>query len=290
MNLIIIKLMNEQSGYSLKNINLFGLLLAMLFINPLTSSSQTSVYFNDTLINRGIISQIPIYGNISEANISNLDIILEFDAISLDIKSVSGSSDFIMKCPNPKYKLDMDNVSKSSMTISCNDIQAEKDGIFCILNLEGLAGPDSNTIIKAVKIMVNGQEVTNSVLNNGKITISGLPVYQTYPENIGNNYPNPFFEETRFPISIHEPTKVRFFIYTNDGRFILSNEEPNDMLKLSFYKNKTEIPISNLNEKLDKGFYILKLSPDNMRFASGEYYLIMITNLGVYHKNFLYFK
>lgn|GEM_PF-1509290 len=252
--------------------------------------SKTSLSFNDTLINRGVISQIPLYGSLTETNVTSLSIVVEFNALLLDIKSVITDTNCIMKCPKTVPKIVMDNISNSSMTITCNNVQTMSNGVYCILNIEGLARADSTTIIKPVKVIINGQEKTDVEFRPGEITIPGMPVYQTYPEDIGNNYPNPFFEETKFPISIHEPTKVKFYIYTNDGRFILSNEQPNDMLKLSFYKDKVEVPISNLNQKLDKGFYILKLSPDNMRFASGEYYLIMVTSLGVYYKNFMYFK
>ncbi len=281
--------MEKFGGYINKSNKLLRLFLFFLLI-PFVTLAKPVLNLNDTIVNRGIISQIPIYGSFTETNTSNLEIVLEFDAILLDIKSVTGGDDFVMKCSEPELEINMDNVSQSSVTISCDNIQQIDNGIFCIINVEGLAGPDSITQIKPIKITVNGQDIVDTELRTGQITIPGTPVFQTYPENIGNNYPNPFFEETRFPISIHEPTNVKFYIYTNDGRFILSNEKQNDMLILSFYKNKTEIPISNLNDKLERGFYILKLSPDNMRFASGEYYLIMVTKLGVYYKNFMYFK
>ena len=71
---------------------------------------------------------------------------------------------------------------------------------------------------------------------------------------------------------------------------MFSNEQPIEMLELSFFKNDEEIPISNLNQKLDQGSYILKFKPDNMQFAGGEYYLIMFTDNGVYHRNFIYIK
>lgn len=282
--------MYRQKGYFLFIINHFGLLLFAMFLTTLQLLSNNKVQINDTTINRGVISEIQIFGSLTESNINDLKIIIEFNALMLDIKEAKGSDTYIMKCPQISLNFDTYNITKTSMTISCNDVQPKENGVFCNLQVEGLASSDSILLIKPIKLLVNGNEVENLETRIGKITIPGTPVFQTFPENIGNNFPNPFFEETSFPISIHEPTKVKFYIYTTDGRFILSNEQPNDMLKLSFYKDKTEIPISDLNEKLERGFYRLKLLPDNMRFASGEYYLIMLTKLGVYYKNFMYFK
>jgi hypothetical protein len=282
--------MSKQKGYFISKLSHLGLYLFVIICASINLLSNNKIQINDTTINRGVISEIKITGSLSEANVNDLKIILEFNYLMIDIKEVIGSSDFIMKCPKIDTAYNIDNITKTSMTISCNDIQSIENGVFCILKVEGLASSDSLLLLKPMKLIVNGKESENIETRIGKIFIPGTPIFQTFPENIGNNFPNPFFEETIFPISIHEPTKVKFYIYTTDGRFILSNEKPNEMLKLSFYKDRTEIPISNLNEKLEKGFYRLKLLPDNMRFASGEYYLIMVTNLGVYFKNFIYFK
>jgi hypothetical protein len=282
--------MSKQKGYFISKLSHLGLYLFVIICASINLLSNNKIQINDTTINRGVISEIKITGSLSEANVNDLKIILEFNFLMIDIKEVIGSSDFIMKCPKIDTAYNIDNITKTSMTISCNDIQSIENGVFCILKVEGLASSDSLLLLKPMKLIVNGKESENIETRIGKIFIPGTPIFQTFPENIGNNFPNPFFEETIFPISIHEPTKVKFYIYTTDGRFILSNEKPNEMLKLSFYKDRTEIPISNLNEKLEKGFYRLKLLPDNMRFASGEYYLIMVTNLGVYFKNFIYFK
>ncbi|ROL61576.1 hypothetical protein D9V86_05090, partial [Bacteroidetes/Chlorobi group bacterium ChocPot_Mid] len=276
--------------YFISKLSHLGLYFFVIICASINLLSNNKIQINDTTINRGVISEIKITGSLSEANVNDLKIILEFNYLMIDIKEVIGSSDFIMKCPKIDTAYNIDNITKTSMTISCNDIQSIENGVFCILKVEGLASSDSLLLLKPMKLIVNGKESENIETRIGKIFIPGTPIFQTFPENIGNNFPNPFFEETIFPISIHEPTKVKFYIYTTDGRFILSNEKPNEMLKLSFYKDRTEIPISNLNEKLEKGFYRLKLLPDNMRFASGEYYLIMVTNLGVYFKNFIYFK
>lgn len=282
--------MNNQKGYFIFKLSHLGLYLSVFVFTSLNLLSNNKIQFNDTTINRGVISEIQLIGSLSDANVKDLKIVLEFNYLMIDIKDVIGRSDFIMKCPKINTDYNIDNITKTSMTISCNDIQAIENGIFCILKVEGLSSSDTVLLLKPTKMIANGKELENVETRIGRITIPGIQIYQTFPENIGDNFPNPFFEETIFPISIHEPTKVKFYIYTTEGRFILSNEKPNDMLHLSFYKDRIEIPISDLNEKLEKGFYRLKLLPDNMRFASGEYYLIMVTNLGVYFKNFIYFK
>ena len=282
--------MNEQRGHLASKFYSFWLVILTILLIPFLLFSKSSININDSIINRGIVSQIPIYGTLSETNVNSLKIIIEFNALSLDIKSATGNENFIMKCGNPDIKINMEDITKSSLTITCNDIQPLENGIYCILNVEGLAGPDTTSLINPLKMIINGSELTETELKSGSITIPGIPVFQDYPESIGNNYPNPFNGETKFPISIHKPTNLKFFIYSTDGRMILSNEQENEMLELSLFKNKTEITIVNLNNKLDRGNYILKLSPDNMRFASGEYYLFMVTDLGVYYKNFIYLK
>jgi len=282
--------MRGQKAYFFNMTIFLMLLLVTFFIIPFSLISKTSININDTTINRGAISQIPIYGSFSETNTGNIEIIIEFNALILDIKSVTGNDNFILQCQNPETNIDMEDITKAILTIRCNKVQQMENGVFCILNIEGLAGPDSISHISPIRIINNGTVLTDTVMKAGLIIVPGTPVYQDYPESIGNNYPNPFYETTRFPISIHKPTNVKFNIYSTDGRFILSNRTTNEMLNLSLFKNKNEIPISNLNQKLERGNYILKLSPDNMRFASGEYYLVMITNMGVYTKSFIYFK
>jgi hypothetical protein len=240
---------------------------------------------------RAVDAELTVYGNIDLANIKSLEITFEFNALNLEIKSAYANSSFIMKCPTPITNYNKDDLTKSTVTIFCNDIQNINNGIICKLIVEALAGPDSITYLTPKSIKINDSLIDDANLTRGIIKIHGENVTQQYPEGIGRNYPNPFNEITTFPLSINYKTKVAFKIYANDGRFILSNDEANDMMELSFFDNKrNEIPITDLNSDLNRGNYILRLKPDYMQFASGMYYLIMIIDNKVYHRNFIYFK
>lgn len=252
--------------------------------------SEIKITINDTTLSRGKTSQIFIYGTVTDDNISKFKLILEYNTLNLYIHSASGAGTYSMKCANPTITTNLDDLTNSRVTITCNDIQKVENGIICVLNVEGLAGPDSTSVIKLDSVFINDTYLEMSDKDSGLINVPGLSVIQKYPEGIGFNFPNPFYEDTKFPISIHELTNVKFKVYSLDGRFVFSNEQTIDMLELSFYKNNIEVPISNLNQKLDQGSYMLKLKPDNMQFAGGEYYLIMITDNGVYHRNFIYMK
>ncbi|MFC2129825.1 hypothetical protein ACFLSQ_00165 [Bacteroidota bacterium] len=282
--------MNRHKSKGKIIIRYIWILILFICFSTANSISQISIQIKDTTINRGVISEVPIFGTLLENNLNELEIVFEYNALNIHINSISGGNDNAMKCPEPEYDIDLTDLRKALLTVQCQDIMEVENGIFCILHIEGLAGPDSINILQPAKLLINGEERNDVVFESGTIKVPGIPVIQSYPEGIGNNYPNPFYGETRFPLTIDEPTKVRFRIYTTDGKFVLSNEKQDDMLKLSFYKNDIEVPISNLNNKLEQGNYILELSPDNTQFASGGYYLIMITDNGVQHKNFIYLK
>lgn len=271
----------------IKYLWIFSALFILFYVN---SYSEIKVTINDTTITRGITSQIFIYGTVTDENISSIRIVFEYNTLDLFVHSANGSEAYSMKCDKPVLTTNLDDLTKSKVSVSCNDILKVQDGIICVLNIEGLVGPDTVSSIKLDSIFINGDYYNITVKDSGIINVPGMPVIQNYPEGIGYNYPNPLYEETIFDISIHEPTKVQFIVYALDGSFVFSNEKPIEMLELSFYKNSEEIPIGNLNQKLDKGSYKLKFKPDNMQFSSGEYYLIMITDNGVYHRNFIYLK
>lgn len=267
------------------------MIVGALFFNSLNLKSQNLIEFSDTTLFRGNQAEIPIYGSVNKSNIKSIEITFEYNALNLDIKSVYGNTDFAMKCLTLVSNNNMIDLINSKFTVFCNDVQNVSNGIICKIIVEGLAGPDSVTFLTPKSIKINDTIVSDVILQEGKIRIPGEPVDQQYPEGIGKNYPNPFNESTTFPLSINYKTMVSFNIYTTDGRFILSNEYANDMLELSFFDNRhNKIPITNLKSPLERGNYELRLNPDHMRFASGEYYLIMITEDKVYHRNFIYLK
>lgn len=257
---------------------------------PFNSQSQITIRVNDTTLQKGSISEIPLYGRFTQTGVTELQLEIEYNALNFNILGVEGDENFIMRCPNTLDSLDYSDITRSKILIKCDDIQNMEAGIFCNLIVETLTAPDSVSDIKPISIIVDGKIPDSVSMIPGRILVPGTIVIQTFPEGIESNFPNPFYEYTNFPISIHEPTKLRFRIYSGDGKYVISNDELKDFIELTFYKNNTELPVPNIEQKMDKGKYYLKLIPDNMQFASGTYFLIMFTDNSVYSRKFIYIK
>lgn len=249
-----------------------------------------SIWINDTTLKRGEISEILIYGDIDLDTARTLTLFLKFNALDLDIKSVAGNDSFIMQCSSPVYDVKMNNYVDASLTINCNDLEFNGKKVICKLIVEALTGPDTVSFIRITEVKVNDVVQNGFEFKDGRIRIPGEPVFQDFPEGIGNNYPNPFDSYTIFPVTINKETKVDFLVYTLTGEFIISNEDLNSMLEVSFFDNDVEVPITNLHQKLRRGNYKIKLKPDVNQFSSGEYFFIMLTDDGVYHRNFVFVK
>jgi len=266
-------------------------LLIFLFINfsNLLFSANT-ISINDTTLKRGEIAEILIYADINLDTAKSLTLFLNFNALDIDIKSVAGNENFIMQCLNPIYDIKMNKFTDAKLTINCNKLDFNNKNILCKLIVEPLSGPDSVTYIKIDSIKINDKIQNDYEFKNAEIKIPGEPVFQDFPEGIGNNYPNPFQDFTVFPVIINKETKVQFIVYSLTGEFIISNKDLNNMLEVTFYNNDFEIPIITLNEKLQRGYYKIKLKPDVNQFSSGVYFFIMMTDNKVYHKNFVFMK
>ena len=265
-------------------------LITLFFFQFNFLNAKVKIIIPDTTVRIGNKISLELIGDLDENNINSIEIMLDFNAYNLDIKSAKGDSNYVIKCLNPAYTIDMDNIINSKMDIFCDDIQTINNGVFCKLEIEALSGPDSVTKINVDYIKINGKTISDAEITAGNIKIIGESIIQNYPEGLGLNFPNPFFDKTKFQISISKSTKVEFQIYSIAGQFILSNKLEENMLKLSLVKSNQEIAITSLNELLSRGDYYLTLRPDRTRFASGEYYLLMSTDNGSYTTKFIYMK
>ncbi len=269
-------------------------LIAFLVLFTLSSAqvceAAASLSINDTTLKRGLVYKIPVYGTIDAPEADKIKFSVYFNALNIEILSAEGDANAAMKCPNPDFVKNLDNLEESFAEISCEDVQNVADGVVCYLNVEALAGPDTITYLTPAHLFINDEEITDAELDSAEIKILGDLINRKTPEGIGQNFENPFYFETTFPISLNKATKINLFIYTSEGRMVASHKEISEMIELEFTKNGAKIELTDLNQSLDKGRYELKLKPDNMKFASGEYYLVMITDYGVYSQNFIYLK
>ena len=254
------------------------------------SFAQSLVSVPDTIIPRGQIYSIPITGIIEQSNVNSIRIKFQYNARVIDIKSASGADYYIMKCQTPNLSNpNFSNIDTATIDISCDSLSSIKNGVICIIDVEGLAGSDSLTMLTPIAIYENGILNSTATLKGGTIKVPGAPVYQRYPEGLGQNYPNPFSGYTFFPISIEKATKVEFKIFANDGGEVFSDDFNYESLQLYKVTNTGNVKINRFEDVLEKGSYSLTFIPD-AGLASGSYFLVMLTDNGIYNKRFLYLK
>lgn len=265
-------------------------IFTFFFFEISNGNAKVTIVVPDTSLKSGDLVSFQLKGDFEENDVNSVEIMLDFNAYNLDIKSANGGSNFAFKCSNPAVSFNLDNLQKSKMNIFCDNIQNINNGVYCKIDMEALSGPDSTTSISVDYIKINGETVNDAEFRAGNIKIIGESIIQKYPEGLGPNFPNPFNDGTKFQFSLSKATKVKFQVYSISGQYLLTDNLKDNMLKLSLVKDMQEIPITSLNEILGKGNYYLTLKPDRTRFASGEYYLLMTTDNGIYSKNFIYLK
>ena len=254
------------------------------------SYAQSIVSVPDTAIPRGKIYSIPISGKIEQSGVDNIRIRLQFNARVINIKSATGSDNYIMKCLTPKLiNPDLTNIDTATIDITCDSISSSTAGIFCMIDVEGLAGPDSLTLLTPIAIYVNEIPDLLATAKSGLIKVPGPLVHQRFPEWLGQNYPNPFSWFCFFPISIEKSTKVDFKIFTNDGSEVISSNSFWETIEIYKETGTGEVKINWHADLLERGNYKLHLIPD-AELASGSYFLVMKTDNGIYNKRFLYLK
>jgi hypothetical protein len=269
---------------------IFSVAVFFLLLLSNKAFNQVIVSIPDTTIPRGSIYHIPIRGTISGSPLTSLTLQFSFNANVIDIKSASGADNYAMKCPKPVIdSINLDNLNSAIITITCNDVQAVNKGIICTIDVEGLVGPDSLTLIEPKKVFINGNEIDSATFTSGTIKVPGSPIFQEFPEGLGQNYPNPFITTTTFPMSINKPTKVNFLIYAVNGASVYEITVPGDWLTLEKVTKNGNIVIDRFESVLDRGTYVLQLTP-GAEMASGVYFLLMLTDNGKYNKGFLYLK
>ncbi len=272
----------------IKRINKILLLILILNISAL---AQNSVEIRDTTFRQGeaFSAVIPVTGSIDIQPGSKLEIEFTYNAKVINILDVRGNDNFAMKNPDTT-DLNFNPIESSTIVIADDDAQSVDNGVICELLIEGLAGPDSVTELKPGKVFIDEVEQTDPNLNSGTLTIKGTPVYPIPPEGMGLNVPNPFYRSTLISFSIKESSPVYFYIYSLDGSLKISSSEDENVETFKFFDSEG-IPFDyNSDEELEKGTYKLLITPKPWNFGSGSYFLIMVTDNGVYNKSIMYYK
>ncbi|MFP4529097.1 MAG: hypothetical protein ACLFQX_11130 [Candidatus Kapaibacterium sp.] len=250
--------------------------------------AEINININDTTLVRGIDYRIPVYADLNESEGGELEIGLRYSGVMLHIKSVAAGTQYLMQCDPPQYSTDLSIPERAALTVACGDLSAGAGELFAI-NLEGLAGPDTLTWLVVEYVKING-EIVSDLPDSALITIPGSPVQQTFPENIGLCYPNPFGYEARIPFSISKTTDVSFYIYNLAGEKIQQIPGENDRLRYHIIDSEGNSQEGQEKIELARGKYTLYFEPDILRMSMGMYVVIMKTESGVYRTNFMYIR
>jgi hypothetical protein len=258
------------------------------------ASALVSISVHDTVIKRGVVSEIPVYIDLNGALPQNIELFFTFNAFSLDISSAKGGAGFIMNCNQPTTQTQLFDINNARVSISCTDINTSAGNILCLLKVEALTGSDTTSILMPDSIFFDGNKQENVLIAGGKITSYGSTVIERYPEGIGLNFPNPVFElipYTIFPIIIDKDTRTEFNLFSFDGRRTVHCDIDFDK-SLKLYRKSTsgEELIDNLESEIIRGEYNLYFYPNEYEFASGVYILQMKTTSGAYSRSFLIVK
>ena len=266
----------------------FFILTALVFL-PCSLISNIVVSIPDTIIPRGAIYNIPIYGTIDKNDCQNINLTLKFNAYIIDIKGVSGDDLFAMKCGNPAVIYNYIDLKNAEVEISCNEIQNIENGIICTIDVEGLAGPDSLTLLKPEKILLDAEEPEEPLLKEGLIKIPGIPIIQQMPEGLGQNYPNPFSYQTLFPFYLDNQSIVEFRLFYTDGKMFFGDIIDKPSFRVLKISSTGIIDVVDPAIELEKGKYILEFTPEHNQ-PSGVYVLFMKVGVRLYQQSLLFIK
>ncbi len=143
---------------------------------------------------------------------------------------------------------------------------------------------------KLNKIKSGGNDTEYSA-NNPIIKVIGTPVYQTYPEALFDNAPNPFRGSTVFKFNIQNSSKADFELYNYFGFRLYDKDEILKHVKIyKLLPNNAKLEINDKSGDLEQGKYELHFTADEYYLASGSLILTMKTNSGFHSKSFLMVK
>lgn len=262
----------------------------LIFISAFSSSSAAEfLKFNDTtLIHSGKNYLVPVYSNLNLSGVSNVKILIKFNSLLIDIKAVYGGNNFGFNEASPSYNLNTTNLQESYLEVTGTQFNSVNSGVLFNILLETLAGPDSIAIMSPIQVTVNGEINSNLDLTEGKIKI-GIPVYPIINEGISEVFPNPCSSKGTVTFSIRDDTKVKFFVYSSNGRLIGTIPGENAFKYKVLDKTNSEIAdVENYN--FSRGYYKLVFDVISWKFSSGTYFLVLETSRGTYEAKLLLLK
>lgn len=263
---------------------LFLLLLCFEVLTTFGLNAAVTVEPVDTVLPRGGVHPAAVYGSLNGATGSTIELKFAFNAAVIDIKGISPCETCIMS--SPTFTVNMSKMDSTILTIKADISTTTGLEKFCVLEVEGLVGPDTVTPIIPTEVIIDGETIQDVEFINGKIRVLTDPIVQKLPEGLGNPYPNPFAGSVTVPFFVSEETKVSFYIYNSLGRLYASYPETDGNTFLFYNGDGVFIgkPDTNI---FQKGEYKIKILPTSIDCASGSYYIFMKTAKKTYSTGFM---
>ncbi|MCO5252678.1 MAG: hypothetical protein M9949_14815 [Candidatus Kapabacteria bacterium] len=266
----------------------FLIILASIFLSPSQSEAQISVALRDTSITRGSLSVIPIYGDIPSDSDGNLELSVRFNAYVIDIKRIVTDASTSLN-EQHTFSVDLTNIESSSFNVFTDDYIKPFSGVLFYLEVEGLAGPDTATLVSPIAIKIGGVE-QQAEFDSGTISVQSIPVGPKLTEGLGQNFPNPFNVYTEIFFSVDSDSKVSFKIFSLSGRNVFSQGIHENTFATEIYDDSGNQIDNYLEHTFTAGRYRMRLTPASWEISAGAYYLVMAVQDQVYKTNFIYYK
>lgn len=231
-----------------------------------------------------------LHGSLNSSNTQSLEITVSYDASVIYVHKIVGASAYALKCSEMPFDVDYSDPENAILTFSCDNLGSVGDGVICEFLIEGLVGEDSTTIFKIVQVKSGGEPVADFEFEDGSVKVNGPSVIQTEKEGLRQNYPNPFEVSTVVPFYILKPTKIDIKMFNMFGEKARDLSSGTGTSRALVFDNEGKI-IENPGERVfERGSYELKIIPDRNSFASGAYFLVMVTDESVYRTKILFVK
>ncbi len=263
---------------------LFWLVLILpIIIHPVYS---LNINIQDTTVYQGENHKVklPIIGTINSPEIKNLKIQIIYNAYGISISNVFGNTQYMMRSNNPTTTNNFNLLDSAVIEIYDNNVQSLINDTICILEIEGLVSFDTVAYIKIANVFIDDIEQTEFIPKTATIKIIGTIIRPQLVEGLGDNYPNPFFADTRIPFSINSTTKLKFTLFSSNGEIIQDSWDESNSVIFKYHNKNGEIFGVTPNYLFSRGEYVLYINPLSWRFASGIYFLMMRTDFGTYFK------
>ncbi len=265
---------------------LIHILLIVFFSLNLYSANKIDLPC-DT-VSRHSYRSLPVIG---EINGSNIELIIEFNAMDIDIPYVLGGEDYAFDDDTVGISYDMSDLKNSKLYVRSNNINPNKDTLFFI-QVRALLSERIEYPLKMTSLKINGNGDTSAELKDGCLYLSKDEqiIKEENTIDIGLFYPNPTSYEAILEFTINKDTEdfeIRFFNGIGTQVCSIPDDYNSDEIKI-FNLSGQEFLI-NPNEKniLVKGRYKLRLLPYFPKWSQGTYFVVFKANGKTHKANFI---